>query len=110
MSQERLDRSNLQMQRALRELEEQIRRRYPEVIFEVTDGEDPTGIYLEAIVDAEDLDEVLDQDMLDRLFDIQVEQGLPISVLPLWPAQRVAKELAKRETSFDVLSLPRLGA
>ncbi len=82
---------------ALRELKEMIAQRYPDATFDVVivHGRDPEGVYLEATVDLEDVDEVLDV-VSDRLFDIQVEQGLPIYVIPLQPIERVIKEYSLR--------------
>jgi len=73
-----------------------IRRRYPSAVFEVARGEDPEGVYLRTIVDIEDVDDVLDF-VLDALFRYQVEQGLPVYVLPLQPVERVLNE-SRRET------------
>ncbi len=78
--------------KALDELKELITRQYPQAAFEVALGEDPEGVYLKATVDIEDVDEVLDA-VLDRLFAIQVEEKLPIYVVPLRPVERVLKEL-----------------
>lgn len=83
-------------QAAVDGLEGVIRRRYPEAKFNVAEGDDPEGIYLRATVDLEDVEEVLDQELMDRLFDIQVEQGLPIYLIPLQPVERVLAEMEKR--------------
>ena len=78
-------------QDALEELKRLISQRYPGATFEVAEGEDPEGIYLLATVDVEDVEEVLDA-VLDQLFTIQVERGLPIYVIPLEPLERVLRE------------------
>lgn len=92
------DSSDPRVQKAVAELQAQIRQRYPQAEFAVVEGEDPDGTYLKATVDIDDLDEVLDQDLLDKLYEVQVEQYLPVYVIPLWPRERVAQELAKRKT------------
>ncbi len=83
-------------QSAINELKAMIRRRYPPAAFAVTRGEDPDGIYLKVTVDVDDVDEVLDQVMLDRLFEIQVEQGLPLYLIPLQPTHRVLEILERK--------------
>ncbi len=72
---------------ALSELQETIRERWPEAEFRVSEGDDPRGIYLDAIVDIDDPDEVMDL-VVDRLLDMQVEEGLPVHVVPLRPLER----------------------
>jgi len=80
-------------QAALDELRELIHRRYPTATFTVARGEDPEGFYLKATVDLDDVDEVIDEELLDRLFDIQVEQSLPVYVIPLQPLRRVLESM-----------------
>ena len=81
---------------ALDDLQGMIRRRYPTATFVIAQGEDPDGVYLKAIVDVADVDEVVDHVLLDRLFQFQVEQGLPIYVIPLKPIERVLAEAQTR--------------
>lgn len=74
---------------AVEELQTLIRRRYPDAQFEVLrDVDEPTGIHLATTVDYEDPDEVLDV-VMDRLLELQVEERLPIHVLPLLPFERL---------------------
>jgi hypothetical protein len=82
-------------QAAIDELRSMIRVRYPGAIFAVSHGQDPEGIYLDATVDIEDVDEVLDV-VRDRLFDLQVEEGIPVYVIPLEPEARVMSRLEAR--------------
>lgn len=90
---------------ALTELRELIRHRYPAATFETYRGEDPDGTYLRVTVDIEDPDAVLDA-VLDRLFALQVEEALPVYVVPTWPIERVAEYLATRKRRGGALSLP----
>src|SRR5438093_5457344 len=83
------------IQAALFELQELIRQQWPETSFEVSQGEDPDGIYLDATVDIEDTDEVMDA-IIDRRLDIQVEQRLPVYVIPVRPTHRVIEDLRNR--------------
>ena len=86
------------IQVAIEELKSLIRGRYPEAGFQTYHGEDPEGVYLDAVVDVADTDEVMDL-IIDRLLDIQVEQGLPVYVIPLQPVERVAAELQAEKAS-----------
>lgn len=92
MRRERIDEADPQMQSALKELQGVIQERWPTATFQVARGEDPEGIYLDAIVDVEDTDEVMDV-VVERLLELQVDHGLPLYVIPLRPLARVLKEL-----------------
>lgn len=89
-------------QAALDDHQGMIRRRYPTARFAVAQGDDPEGFYLRATVDVADVDEVVDHELFDRLFDYQVEQGLPVYVIPIQPIERVLAELRTRPSSFSV--------
>src|SRR5579871_615628 len=87
-----LDRSRavtMQVENAIRELEELIARRYPLATFEVGQGDDPAGTYLIATVDLDDPDDVMDL-VIDRLLELQIDQSLPVYVLPLSRSQVAA--------------------
>lgn len=69
------------IQAALDELQETIAKHHPEATFEVVQGEDPEAFLLRATVDVENLHDVVDL-VLDRLVEIQVEEELPVSIVP----------------------------
>lgn len=69
------------LQEAIAERKERITSRFPTTTFEQYQGEDPVGICLIAIVDIDDLEEV-DRLYLDRMVDLQVEERLPLFVVP----------------------------
>ena len=73
------------VQRALADFERLIRERYPDATFELSWGGDLDGVYLTTEVDLEDTLEVLDA-IRDRLFEVQVEEELPVYVIPVRPA------------------------
>ena len=75
------------------EMKERISHRFPTTTYEMYQGEDPVGIYLAAIVDTDDLDEVKGL-FLDRLVDLQVDEGLPLFVVPVRPVDRVSPNCA----------------
>ena len=72
------------LQRAVDELQHLIRQVDPLATFQVVPGEDPAGTYVLATVDVEDTELVMDAYM-DRLLTLQIDEGLPIYVLPLHP-------------------------
>ncbi|MDQ3656781.1 MAG: hypothetical protein M3457_17110, partial [Chloroflexota bacterium] len=65
------------MQAAIAELQDMIRTHYPSTVFAVGEAEDPDGIYIRAVVDVDDPDEVTEV-FIDRMIDLQVEDGLPV--------------------------------
>lgn len=82
---------------AVRELAALISARYPATTFKVGPGEDPPGTYVLASVDVPDDEDVLDL-MVDRLLEMQVDEGLPVYVIPLSTPERTAKIMrARRE-------------
>lgn len=86
------------MQAAIAELQGLILSHFPGTTFTVGEAEDPEGVYMRAIVDVEDSDEVTDV-FLDRLVDLQIEENLPIYVVTVRTPERVAAawEQAKRD-------------
>ena len=84
---------------AVHELKLLIAERYPEASFEVSEGEDPDGIYVAAIVDLDDATPVLEA-VRERLLQYQVEEQLPVFVVPLRPIARVLSELEPRRRRF----------
>ena len=88
------------------EMKALIRARYPQATFAAGYGEDPVGVYLTARVDLEDTDEVVDV-YIDRLVDLQIEEGLPLHVLPLRTPERIAALLRDRPIRPRAEALPR---
>jgi len=76
------------VQPAVDELRQIITDRYPDATFEVAHGEDPEGVYLRATVDVEDAEEVFDA-VVDRLLAMQIDDELPVYVVPIRPVDRV---------------------
>jgi hypothetical protein len=84
------------VQEAIVELQAAISRLYPDARFTVSSPEDePTSVELTAIVDIDDPDIVLDL-VIDRVVDSQVDEGLPIHVVPIRTPQRVAADRGAR--------------
>lgn len=100
-----VDEQDQRIQAALQELRGLIAARYPEVCFTVSRGEDPDGIYLKPAVDIDDLDAV-DEAYADRLLEMQIEEGLPVYVIPIWPLERVRKHLQKPAARSILARIP----
>jgi len=79
---------------ALTELRGMISSRYPDARFNTRHGDDPVGVYLRAEVDVENLIDVVDI-VLDRLVEMQVDDGLPIELVPVRPIHREIANLRR---------------
>ena len=60
MRAKQLDLRTPRMQAAIEELQRLIQQHYPVATFQVEPGDDPTGMYVLATVDGEDMDVVVD--------------------------------------------------
>ncbi len=83
------------IQAALDELRGKILKRYPDATFHVYRGEDPEAIWLEAIADVDDLDDVTGV-VISRVVDMQVDEGLPVYVVGGWPPERLRAYLREQ--------------
>lgn len=92
MRADRIGPDDSRIQSAVEELQEMIRGRYPDATFEVSQGDDPEGVYLTPTVDVEDTEDVFDV-VVDRLLDMQIEEKLPVYVIPVRPLKRVLQEM-----------------
>ena len=88
MRAEQLELSTPHMRAAIAELQRLIQQHYPGAIFQVEPGDDPTGMYLLATVDVEDTDAVVEV-YIDRLLELQIDEGLAVYVVPVRPLARV---------------------
>ena len=95
---------------ALDELRGIIRLHHPAAGFEVSRAEDePENVHLTVTVDLEDADEVI-----DRVVELQVEDRVPVHVIPVRTPERILAEAQSRlghrrsRPRRDVPSLQRL--
>jgi len=86
------------LEEAIAEMKERISRRFPSTTYTMYQGEDPLGIYLIATVDTDDLEEVKDL-YLSRLVDLQVEEELPLFVIPERTPERNAAIIDEEEAA-----------
>lgn len=84
------------MDHAVAEIQALILAHYPDATFDIGLGEDPDGTWMTVTVDIEDTDDVVDV-IVGRLLDIQVEEGIPLYVIPVRPIERVIAELRNEE-------------
>lgn len=88
------------IQQALSELRSLIAARYPTATFDLFHRDDPEGVRLRATVDVEDTDEVMDL-VMEKLYQVQVEQELPVYVVTAQPLERVGRQLHDRRRKHD---------
>jgi len=96
MIQEEGIQNDLRIARAVAELQVMIVAHYPDATFAVWQGEDPIGTYITATVDVPDTDEVTDL-IIERLIAMQVEEELPVYVIPVRPIARIQAAQRQRE-------------
>ncbi len=96
MTREERNQNDSGIKHAVAELQAMIVARYPEATFAVWEGEDPLGTYLTATVDVPDTDEVTDL-IIERLIAMQVEEELPVYVIPIRPIARIQAAQRQRE-------------
>jgi hypothetical protein len=90
MSVEREQPLDDRMQRAVTELSGLILQHYPDASFRLSpSAEEPAVLHLWARVDVDDPDEVVDL-VLDRMMQIQIEDELPLFVIPVRTPERAA--------------------
>ncbi len=75
---------------------------FPGTTFDVYLGEEPLGVYVEALVEVDDIDDVMDI-YIDRLVDLKVERGLRLYVLPVSTSEHDARRPQHQD---DVVVLP----
>lgn len=83
------------MEAAVEEIKHLVQQRFPEATFELGFGEDPEGLRLIVTIDREDMGDVVDL-YIDRLVDMQVDERLPLYVIPVPTIER-SLEMMRRE-------------
>lgn len=91
---ESMEHSELRLATALHELREMIRSQYPSATFSTRNGDDSGGVFLVAEVDVENLTDVV-YVVIDRLVEMQVEEGLAIELVPTRPIHREIANLRR---------------
>ena len=97
--------SALALQQAVADLQHLITTHHPGATFAVgPGGDDPEGTYLIATVDLDDPDVVMDL-VIERLLAYQLEDRLPIHVIPVRTPERAA-DLQRERTGRSNLRVP----
>ncbi len=104
MNDDRFEITDPKMQAAVDELQQLILAHFPLTTFTVGEAEEPDGVYMRAIVDVDDADEVADV-FMNRLVDFQVEENLPIHVVTVRTPERRA---ALRQQEQAIRRMPTL--
>ena len=95
--------TNPRLKAAVDELQGLILSHFPSTTFTVGEYECPDSVYMRAIVDVDDTDEVTEV-FIDRLVDLQVDDGLSIYVVPVRTPERIAahwrEQDARSRTAF----------
>jgi len=94
------------IQAAIEEMRAVISERFPGATFAVGRRDDPEGIYLTTTVDIDDPDDVVDV-FIDRLLTMQIDEGIPLYVIPIRTPERIAAMLRDRPTRPRAEALPR---
>lgn len=90
MSKEYMHSLDPQRQQAIAELTELVKQHYPTTSFEIGPSEDdPDVTHITATVDIDDPDEVVDL-VIDRMLELQIDEGVPVYVIPIRTPERVA--------------------
>jgi hypothetical protein len=91
-------------QAAIDEIKQSILSRHPEATFSVHPGfDDPTSVCLEVYVDLDDPHEVFDE-IVDRIVDIQLDDGIPLHVIPLHTPERALAAAIAYENRYHRLA------
>lgn len=97
MKTEREPRLSPRMQQAIEELKGLVREHYPDATFQVARSpEDPHIIHLWTTVDVPDTTQVVDT-VLERVLELQIEQKLPIHVIPVQPRDRALEIMRQQD-------------
>jgi hypothetical protein len=93
MSAEQIRAEHPGLQAAVSELQGIIRSRFPEATFELSRGlDDAEAIHLIATIDVDNTDDVMGL-VIDRMMEFQIDEGLPIFVIPVRPMERALEQL-----------------
>jgi hypothetical protein len=79
------------MTAAITKMQQLISTAFPNASYTTTHQDEPEGIQLIAMVDIEDTDRVVDC-FIDRLLTLQVNERIPLYVIPVRSPNRVASQ------------------
>jgi hypothetical protein len=94
-----IDRNNLRLLEASGELEKRIQKAYPNARFSRLWFDDPEGLQLQVVIPITDPEEVFNL-VCDELLHYQIEEGLPLYLIPLRPVGEVVKQLQSKSTEL----------
>lgn len=98
--------SDPRMMAAIAELTQLIHSRYPDTTFTTELGENGEAVFVTAVVDVDDPDEVVDC-FIDRAVALQVDEGLPLHIIPMRTTERNNQLLAALLAQRSSGAMPR---
>jgi len=101
MSENVLSQHDSRMRAAIAELQALILDRYPDTTFTEGGADESDGVFVRAVVDVDDPDEVTEL-FIDRMIDLQVEDGLPVYIVPVRTPAREAAERRRQEAAWRI--------
>jgi hypothetical protein len=108
MSKEYLQTLDPRRQQAVVELTEMVTQRYPTASFEIGPSEeDPDVTHITASVDIDDPEEVTDL-TIERELELQIEEGIPVYLIPIRTPERVAALLRQQQRKQERSASPVL--
>lgn len=113
MTKEYLETLDPARRQAVTELTGLVKQRYPTAAFAIGPGEDdPAVTHITTTVDLDDPDEVVDL-VIDRMLESQFDERLPVYVIPIRTAERVAalrRQQQARKRTVEQIPLPPAAA
>ena len=94
-----IDMTSPRLIEASTELETLIQKAYPSASFSRLWLDDPEGMHLRVIVPVDNPEEIFDL-VCDRLLHFQIEEALPLYLVPVRPAGEVLKQLHSPSSAF----------
>ena len=89
-----------EMVTAITEIQSLISDAFPGTLYETSYQDDPAGMHMIAKIDTEDIDAVVDC-FIDRLLTMQVDENLPLYVIPVRSAKQAVKQTQSPHLPFS---------
>lgn len=105
MIEDELRQNDPRMRAAIAELQALILVKYPDTTFTLSGWDESDGVFVRAVVDVDDPDEVTEI-VIDRMVDLLVDDGLPIYVVPVRTPAREAAERRRQQEARSIFGSP----
>lgn len=91
------------IQAGVEELTRLMREHYPEATFDIYPTDDPFGVRIDVTVDVDDPETVWDV-VPDRLYELQIDEELPIYIRAVHPSERLASPQPQPQAASSIAS------